>query len=45
MTVYGGKSKISHKNIADGVTENDRRHGGQKKKHTYIYINKTIDKN
>jgi len=37
MTVYGGKSKISHKNIADGVTENDRRHGGQKK-NTHIYI-------
>jgi len=31
MAVHGGKSKIRHKNMADGVTEN----GGQKKK-TYI---------
>jgi len=27
----GGKSKIRHKNMADGVAENDGCHGGQKK--------------
>jgi len=37
MAVHGGKPKIRHKNIADGLAENDRRHGGQKKS-IYIYI-------
>ena len=31
MAVHGGKSKIRHKNMADGVAENDGCHGGQKK--------------
>ena len=31
----GGKTKICHKNMADGVAENDGRHGGQ---NIYIYI-------
>jgi len=36
MTVHGGKPKIRHKNMTDGVIENDGCHGGQKKKYTYI---------
>ena len=45
MAVHGGKPKIRHKNMADGVAENGGRHGGQKKKiYTHININKTIDK-
>ena len=34
MTVHGGKAKIRHKNMADDITENDGRHGGQ---NIYIY--------
>jgi len=46
MAVHGGKPKIRHKNMADGVAENDGCHDGQKK--IYIYINslklkKTMD--
>jgi len=37
MAVHGGKSKIRHKNMADGVAENGGCHGGQKK-NIYIYI-------
>ena len=33
---HGGKSKIRHKNMADGVAENDGCHGGQKKESIYI---------
>jgi len=36
MAVYGGKSKIRHKNMADDVAENGGCHDGQKKN---IYIN------
>ena len=39
MAVHGEKPKILYKNMTDGVAENVRRHGGQKK--LYIYINKT----
>ena len=40
MAVPGGKPKICHKNMADGIAENGRRHGGKKKnkKKIYIYI-------
>jgi len=44
MAVYGRKSKIRHKNKADGVAANGGCHGGQNI-YIYIYINKTIDKN
>ena len=37
MAVHGGKPKIRHKNMADGIAKNDGCHGGQKK--IYIYIN------
>ena len=41
MAVHDGKPKTRHKNMADGVAENDGRHGEQ---NIYIYINKIIDK-
>ena len=31
MAVHGGKPKIRHKNMADGIAKNDGCHGGQKK--------------
>ena len=37
MALHGGKPKI-RKNMADGITENDRRHDEQKKLYIYIYI-------
>jgi len=43
MAVRGGKPKIRHKNMADGVAENGRCHGGQKKIHIYKVIE--IEKN
>ena len=39
----GGKLKIRHKNMTDGVAENGGRHDGQKN-YIYININNTIDK-
>ena len=39
MAVHGGKAKIHHKNMTDGVAKNGGRHGRQKKKiYIYIYI-------
>ena len=32
MVVHGGKPKIYHKNMADGITGNGGSHGGPKKK-------------
>jgi len=43
MAVHGGKPKIRHKNMADGVAENGGRHGGQKK-NIHININKKLIK-
>jgi len=37
MAVHGGKAKIRHKNMTDGVTENGGCHGGQKKIYTHKY--------
>ena len=37
MAVHGGKPKIRHKNMADGVAENGGCHDGQKKKKIHIY--------
>ena len=38
MAVHGGKPKIRHKNMTDGVDENGGCHGGQKKIHIYKLI-------
>jgi len=40
MAVHGGKPKIRHKNIVDGIAEN----GGQKKIYIYIIINNQVKK-
>ena len=37
MTVHGGKSKIRHKNMTDGVAEND---GQKNNKNICINVNK-----
>ena len=40
MAIHGGKSKIRHKNMADGIAENDGRYGGQENnKNIHININ------
>jgi len=38
MAVHGGKPKIRHKNMTDGVAANGRHHGRQKKIYIHIYI-------
>jgi len=45
MAVHGGKPKIRHKNMADGVAENGGCHDGQKKKKIHIYKLIEIEKN
>ena len=45
MAVHGGKSKIRHKNMADGVAKNGGCHGGHKKKKKHIYKLIEIEKN
>ena len=44
MAVHGGKPKIRHKNMTDGVAENGGCHGGQKK-NIHIYKLIEIEKN
>jgi len=40
MAIHGGKSKIRHKNMADGIAKNDGRYGGQENnKNIHININ------